>query len=211
MKLYLSSIGVPTPDDLALLLGKPLSTTSVAFIPNANDYYAERPRSVVTKQRVAPLESLGMKVTVIDLRDYSDGAALEKALQPYDLIWVTGGNTFLLRDEIRKSGFERIIHGLLNQGKVYGGNSAGALVAGDSIGDIDLDSADPPEFAAELIEEGLHLVPYIIVPHVNNLEFTEVMKTVAKRVDRADKFIELKDSQAVVFDGDEHRIVGATV
>jgi len=210
MKLYLSSIGIPTPDGLAALLGKPLSVTTVAFIPNANDYYAERPRSMVTRQRVAPLESLGMKVTVVDLRDYRDGVALEKALQPYELIWVTGGNTFLLRDEIRKSGFEQIIQGLLNQGKVYGGNSAGALVAGESIGGIDLESADPPEFAEEVIEEGLSLVPYIVVPHVDNAEFTEVMKVVTKRQDRAEKFIELKDSQAVVFDGNEHRVVEAT-
>jgi dipeptidase E len=210
MKLYLSSIGIPTPDDLSALLGKPLCNVSVAFIPNANDYYAERPRSVVTKQRMAPLESLGMKVTVIDLRDYREGVVLEKTLQSFDLIWVTGGNTFLLRDEIRKSGFEQIIQDLLRQGKVYGGNSAGALVAGDSIGNIDLESADPPEFATEVIEEGLHLVSYIIVPHVDNPEFTDVMKTVAKRTDRADKFIELKDSQAVVFDDGEHRIVEAT-
>jgi dipeptidase E len=211
MKLYLSSIGIPTPDDLSQLLGKPLAGTKVAFIPNANDYYSERARSAVTSQRVAPFGSLGMDVTLVDLRDYRDSVTLEKSLQPYELIWVTGGNTFILRDEIRKSGFEQIIKDLLNNGKIYGGNSAGALVAGTSIGGINLESADPPEFAEEVIEEGLHLVPYIVVPHVDNPEFAEVMETIRQRPDRAEKFIELKDSQAVVFDGTKHKIVGTAV
>jgi len=210
MKLYLSSIGIPTPDDLSELLDKPLTEVTVAFIPNANDYYAERAWSVVTSQRVTPLEALGMKVTVVDLRNYHDGAVLEKTLQRYDLIWVTGGNTFLLREEMRKSGFEQVVKGLLNNGKVYGGNSAGALVAGESIGGINLESSDPPEYAEEVIEDGLGLVPYIVVPHVDNSEFSEVMKVVAQWPDRAKKLIELKDSQAVIFDGDKHRVVEAT-
>lgn len=40
---------------------------------------------------------------------------------------------------------------------------------------------------------------------------TEVMRVVKQHQDRAGKLIELKDSQAVVFDGDAHQIDEYTV
>lgn len=206
MKLYLSSIDVPTPNDLADLLGKPLSKISVALIPNAKDYYVERPRSFVINERIALFKSLGMEVTAVDLRDYSDAATLKEVLAPFDLIWAMGGNTFMLRYEMQRSGFEDIIQDLLSKGAVYGGDSAGALVAGSSLGGINLEAADEPEFAEKVIEDGLNLVPYVIVPHTDNPEFSAVMETVEARSDQ-DKIIKLKDSQAVIFNGGVQKLV----
>ena len=62
--------------------------------------------------------------------------------------------------------------------------------------------------AEKVVEDGLNLVPYIIVPHVDNAEFNEVMKVVEARPDQ-DRIIRLKDSQAVIFDDNDHRIVEA--
>lgn len=184
-----------------------MSQTSVAFIPNAKDYFVQRARDYVLGERIQSFKALGLEVTSVDLRDFSNGASLKSHLAEHDLIWVMSGNTFMLRYEMRRSGFEAIIGDLLSAGIVYGGDSAGALVAGESIGGINLESADTPEFAEEVIEDGLGLVPYVIVPHVDNPEFAEVMKVVEQRPDRAEKLIELKDSQAVVFDDYRHRIV----
>ncbi len=208
MKLYLSSIDIPTPDDLVELLGKSLSGTTVALIPNAKDYYVERAWNFVIGQRIKLFESLGMTVTTVDLRKYNDGAVLEGVLASQDLIWAMGGNTFILRYEMRRSGFEEVIQQLLKKGIVYGGDSAGALVAGISIGGLNIESADEPQFAEKVIEDGLGFAPYIIVPHVDNAEFEEVMKTVEARPDQ-DKIIKLKDSQAVIFNNSNYRIANA--
>jgi len=97
MKLYLSSIDIPTPDKLAELVGKRLDNTSVAVIPNAQDYYSERARRFKNEEFAKTLESLGLKVSTVDLRDYSDSTVLKKELGGYDLIWARGGNTFCLR------------------------------------------------------------------------------------------------------------------
>ncbi len=208
MKLYLSSIDIPTPDDLAELIGKPLADVSVALVPNAKDYYSDRARNFIIDKRVALFESLGMKVTVVDLREFDDSASLKQTLSRYDLIWAGGGNTFMLRYEMRRSGFESIIQELLKNGIVYGGDSAGALVAGASLGGINLEAADEPEFAEEVIEEGLKLAPYTIIPHVDNAEFNEVMVAVEARADQ-DKLIKLKDSQAVIFNDNDFEIIDA--
>lgn len=207
MKLYLSSIDIPTPQDLADLLGKPFGDVRVAIIPNAKDYYAERARDYKVNHYIRLFETLGCSATVFDLRDFDDAQVLLEQLSDNDLIWVTGGNTFCLRYEMRESGFDRIIADLVSRGRVYGGDSAGALVAGVSIAGIE--SADEPEFAEEVINEGLSLVPYTVLPHADNPEFAEAVATVRKLVQDPDTLIELKDSQAVVFDGEGHRIVEA--
>jgi dipeptidase E len=208
MKLYLSSTDIPTPNDLAELLGKPLAETTVALIPNVKDYYAGRAWKFTIDQRVALFEALGMKVEVVNLREYDNGGTLKERFKPYDLIWAMGGNTFMLRYQMQRSGFDNVIKELLESNIVYGGDSAGALVAGTSIGGINLESSDEPEFAEKVIEDGLDLVPYIIVPHIDDAEFAEVMPVVNARPDQ-DKIIRLKNSQAVIFNKGDYKIVEA--
>lgn len=207
MKLYLSSIDVPTPDDLAKLLGRSLGDTKVAVIPNAQDYYSERARSFTNRAFATEMESLGLKVETVDLRDYSDGSTLKTKLEGFDLIWARGGNTFCLRYEMRRSGFDDILNDLLESGIVYGGDSAGALVAGMSIGGIE--SADIPEFSVEVIKEGLNIVPYVVLPHVGNHEFAQAVATVKELHKSKREVIELKDNEAVIFEGNKHWIVTA--
>jgi len=202
MKLYLSSIRIPAPDDLAKLLGKPLSGTSVALIPNAKDFYSKRPRDFVVGDLVSYMEQLGLKVDIVDLRDYDDAETLKEKLIGYDLMWAMGGNTYMLRYEMQRSGFDGIIRDLLDAGVVYGGDSAGALVAGPSIAGVEL--ADEPAFAESVIKDGMGLVPFVVMPHIDNPEFAEIMPIVRGL---HKNMIELKDSQVVIFDGDKHWVV----
>jgi dipeptidase E len=205
MKLYLSSIGIPTPEDLVSLLGKPLDHASAVLIPNAKDYYSERAWNVKVNGAATYMKDLGFKVTIADLRLYIDAATLKEDLQGHDLIWGLGGNTFVLRYEMRRSGFDKIIVDLLKQGVVYGGESAGALVAGLSIAGIE--SADNPAFTAEVITEGLGFVPYVVLPHTDNPEFGDVIPTVRDLQEGKRDIIGLKDNQAIIFEDSKHEIV----
>ena len=204
MKLYLSSIRIPTPEDLSELIGKSLDSVTVALIPNAKDYYSKRPRDFVVNDLVNYMRQLGLKVSVIDLREYDDSGRLKATLIDYDLVWAMGGNTYMLRYEMQRSGFDRIIRHLLDQGVVYGGDSAGALVAGSSIAGVEL--ADEPAFAEEVIKDGVNIVPFVVMPHVDNPEFADVMPVVREL---HKDMIELKDSQAVIFEGDKYWVVEA--
>lgn len=208
MKLYLSSIRIPAPEELAALLGKPLDTATAALIPNAKDYYSKRAWEFTINSRMDYMRSLGLNVEAVDLKDYSEGSRLSDKLSKYDLIWAMGGNTFMLRYEMKRSGFDEIIQGLLNQGVVYGGDSAGALVAGLSINGIE--AADEPEFAEEVIDNGMGIVPLSILPHADNPEFLEIVPTFRK-LHQDEEVIELKDSQAVIFENGTHRIVNGQV
>ena len=51
-----------------------------------------------------------------------------------DVIWVNGGNTFYLLDVARKTGFMEIVDDLVrNKGVIYGGTSAGSILASSTI------------------------------------------------------------------------------
>jgi len=207
MKLYLSSYRIPTPDDLSFLLGKPLNEVSVALIPNAKDYYSELAWKFKVNDIVTYMEQFGLHVVIVDLREYSNASMLRDKLADFDLIWAMGGNTFVLRYEMKRSGFDKIIGELLSRGIVYGGDSAGALVVGLSLAGIE--KADQPEFAKEIIKDGIGLVKAHILPHVDNPEFMEITP-IFKDLHKTDEIIELKDSQAVVFDGDKRYIATAS-
>lgn len=191
MKLYLSSYRIPTPDALADLVGKPLNEIHMAVIPNAKDYYAERAWNYKVNDFVVFASNLGMKPTVVDLRKTPDFTG-------YDLIWAIGGNTFCLRYEMQRSGFDNAIRPLLEKGVVYGGDSAGAIVAGVSLKGVE--HGDEPQFAENIITEGLGLINYAIIPHVDSPGFADVAVKMQEIQEKAgNNYIILNDSQAAVF------------
>lgn len=108
---------------------------------------------------------------------------------------------------MKRSGFKKIIRELLDEGVVYRGDSAGALVAGMSIAGIE--SADKPQFAEEVINDGLKLVPFLFLLHVDSPEYAHVIPVFKNLHQSSDAIIELKDSQAFIVDGDLYRIVTA--
>lgn len=212
MKLYLSSIRVPTPKEFAELFDKPLKEVKMALITNAKDYYAGLAWEYKVSKCADFFKDMGISITLLDLREFEmeDVGTLKNILAGQDIVWAMGGNTFILRYEMQRSGFDTIISELLDNGLIYGGDSAGALVAGTTIAGIGVELVDHPEFTEKVIPEGLSLVPYVVMPHVDNPEFAEVMDTARTATDPA-TFIELKDSQAAIFIDGDYRIVEGSV
>ena len=78
-------------------------------------------------------------------------------------MWLTGGNTFQLNWAIRQSGFNTIIHDLVNDALVYGGESAGVVVAGKTLHGVE--NLDDPRDAAVAIWDELGLVSFSLILH----------------------------------------------
>lgn len=196
MKLYLTSYRIPTPNELFALLPKPPIECRVAIIPNAKDYKLPQDRAESIDELIYDLAKFGFATTVVDLREYDDPDRLKEALQPFELLWIAGGNSFMLRSEMRLSGFEAIVRELLEEGRVYAGESAGAIVAGTSLEEASI--ADEPDMADEYITEGLGLVDKIIAPHADSPDFVEYINHMKKRYGDDPRVIYLKDNQALV-------------
>lgn len=207
MKLYLSSYRIPAPQPLFELVGKPGIDIRTALIPNAKDYYSLRVQNYKINQILDYQQEQGLaRADVVDLRDYRDQDMLHRQLLNYDLLWAVGGNTFCLRQEMRRSGLDVLLPYLTAKGVVYGGDSAGALVVGRSLRGIE--SADIPDFTEDVIHEGVGLVDKVILPHADNEFFTEANQQ-TRDLFAPEDMIELKDSQALIQDGDRQTIVTA--
>lgn len=171
MRLYLSSYRVgERAGSLLALLG---NGKRAALIENALDLYSEEAREMHRREVYDPaaeLSSLGISSTRLDLRRFfGRPEALAAELTNYDLVWVVGGNTFVLRRAMKASGFDDVIIGMLDRDEiVYGGFGAGAAVAAPGLRGMQLfdDEAEVPcGYDAETVWDGLGLIDHSIVPH----------------------------------------------
>ena len=207
MKLFLSSTSIP--DELVALfvelVGKELNDISFALIENAADPYGENVGFVLETR--ATLQSLGMQLDLIDLNQYKNKTdELNERLSNFDVIWFGGGNTYYLRWLMSKTGFDTIVKSLLEKGVVYGGGSAGAIVASTTLKYFDL--VDDPNISPEKMYSGLNLTDLVIIPHWGTekiqTKLTEIQTRYAK--DNIET-IPISDNQAVIVNGEKWAIL----
>jgi dipeptidase E len=141
----------------------PTAPRRIAFIITAGNIYDETPW--IENDRKS-LEGLGYTINDIDFEDYPDAAKLRVALADSDIIFVAGGNTTYLNEYAQRSGFSKLVHDLLDEGKIYIGSSAGSILAGPSVAPFA--EEDAQELPAGFIVHNptcLNLVPYVVLPH----------------------------------------------
>ncbi|WP_267550885.1 Type 1 glutamine amidotransferase-like domain-containing protein [Rhizobium rhizogenes] len=180
----------------------------VGIIANALDFIADDARQRYEEAVYSPLRELsdlGAEPEYLDLRQYfGNPSALEQALKDIDLVWVLGGNAFLLRRAMRQSGFDDLISRLLREDSiVYGGFSAGAVVATRTLKGIDI-MDDPHELAEgyepSVLWEGLGLIEFSIVPHYrsNHGEAEMAERAATYFREQALPFQALRDGDAIL-------------
>jgi dipeptidase E len=122
VRLYLSSFRMGDhPEHLTALVGDDSRHTVV--IANAIDDAPEDVRRAgVERERVA-LGELGFDAAELDLRNYfDDEQRLRQELAGAALAWLRGGNVFMLRYAMRRSGGDTVFRDLLaSDALVYGG------------------------------------------------------------------------------------------
>jgi dipeptidase E len=218
MRLYLSSFGLGICPER--LVGLVKGNYRTAVILNAYDHHPEPSRLVRHSKEVAALESLGFSTFELDLRHYfgnrDEGSNLASVLDGCGLVWVRGGNTFVLRRAMRASGFDRLITALLKQDAlVYGGYSAGVSVLTPSLRGVELVDdpiVEPAGYKPGLIWEGLGILPYAVAPHYrcSHPESDDAGRYVQYCIDHHLLFKALTDGEVIVIDGELDEVVGLT-
>lgn len=141
----------------------------LTFIPTAAEV-EEGDLSWLDADRQALVDA-GFQVADFTLTNKSSDE-VSAMLSETDFFFVSGGNTFYLLQEMKKSGFDSLIKPYLENGGVYGGTSAGSVVVGTDISPISLldDPADAPELTSYA---GLGLVDMLIFPHWGSDHFAK--------------------------------------
>lgn len=180
MTLFLSSLP-PNYEQLitlAQVVGRDAGVTKVALIENASDIYAEEKKRSWAYEDRNNFQAFGFDVDIVDLEDYRLGKkGLLERLNEADIIWLTGGNVYYLRWILRQTRADIMIVGLVNQGKIYGGDSAGAVIAGPTLSHFQ--SVDDPSKAPEVILDGLALTNTVAIPHWDNEKYATEIKAIA--------------------------------
>ncbi len=213
MRLYLSSYKFGNfTDELVKLVG---NNKKVAIIGNSRDWSEDRERAAKgLQEQIKTLELLGFSAEELDLRKYfSKREELKKYLFQFGLVWVLGGNTFVLKRAYEQSGFNLIIKEMLVKDEiVYGGYSAGVVILSPSMKGLEIvddPNIVPEGYAPEFSWDGLGLVNYSIAVHYRSDHPESAL--VEKEVEYLEKnkipYKTLKDGEVIVINGFEEHLL----
>lgn len=122
--------------------------------------------------------AIGAQLLELDLCTASSGE-LAKQLASCDLIYISGGNTFSLLQELRRSGAGAVIASLVQAGVPYVGESAGAAIVSPDIAYMaQLDERSAAPLLADT--QDLGLVPVYPLLHWGNAPFKEAGEAVVQ-------------------------------
>ena len=206
MKFYLSSykLGGET-ERLAKLFPE---NRKAAYISNAGDSFTNSERKRRWEESdIEDLSKLGLEVEHLDLREYfGKRDKLRTKTSEFGVIWVSGGNLFVLRQAFRLSGFDEIVNELARRRDIlYGGYSAGVCVLAPTLRGIDIMddlSAKPYGEQYETIWNGLGLINYSIVPHYksDHPESEAASRVVEFMVENKMPFKALRDGEVIIIE-----------
>lgn len=197
MKLLLTSSGINNraiAAALAEMVGKPASECKVGFIPTAVNAQAGNKDWYINQF----INFWRRGYNWIDVIEPSVAPDWRERLSEVDIVFVSGGNTFFLLDQARKSGFDDWLKQELKD-KVYIGASAGSLFATPTIAGAMTDDADDNVTGIKDLT-AMELVDFEFMPHVGNGIKPSSVEAYAKTT--ANKLYAADDQTAVkVVDG----------
>lgn len=207
MKFYLSSYKVGNETDkLKTLI--PANNKKTAYISNALDFSNDAERRKQSEQSdIEQLKPFGLDVELFDLRDYfGKKTELEKKIAEFGVIWVRGGNCFVLRQAMKLSRLDDILKDLLKKEDIlYGGYSAGVCVLAPTLKGMELvddPNVKPYDTQKETIWDGVGILDYTIVPHYksDHPESRKVDETVEYMEKNKIPFKPLKDGEVIIIE-----------
>ncbi|MBO6183616.1 MAG: Type 1 glutamine amidotransferase-like domain-containing protein [Chryseobacterium sp.] len=205
MKFYLSSYKFG--NDYTQILNMLPKGAKIGHINNSRDWLGvnEENKQKALKDEMEFLEILGFQCEHLDLKEYFGREKdLKIKLDSLKGIWVCGGNTFVLRQAMRLSGFDNIFKDLQkDENFFWGGYSAGICILCDSLKYIDyVDDANnfPYIGITEPIYEGLGIFDYALLPHYksDHEESEMIDKEVERCINNKWLFKALKDGEIII-------------
>ncbi len=197
MKLFLcshfSSVGN--------LIKEELDNKKIAFIPTASIHegytgYVGSARKLFKK--------LGATVTEIDISKevYS---TIKSVFEDADIIYFTGGNSFFLIDQLRKTGTDELLKKELTNGKLMIGESAGAIICAPTIKYIEQMDEKPEDYSQE-DDMGLNLIDFYVLPHYLTAPFKKVTEKIMTEFSNLN-ICPINNHQAIVVDGKDSKVI----
>ncbi|UTC43114.1 Type 1 glutamine amidotransferase-like domain-containing protein [Treponema sp. OMZ 857] len=154
---------------VGVLLKDHIAEKRVAFIPTASIH--EGYTGYVGSARTL-FKKLGAELIEIEIST-ANASDITQVFDTADIIYFTGGNAFFLIDQLRKTGTDTLLKQQLEKGKLFIGESAGAIVCAPELSYIE--KMDPiPEDYSQSDYAGLGLINFYVLPHYLTAPFKKV-------------------------------------
>jgi len=174
------------------------SGKTVTFIPTASIYEEVNFYVGLGKQA---LEQMGLIVDVLEISTASNDEIVQ-TLRKNHYIYVTGGNTFFLLQELKRSNADQEIIKQIELGKTYIGESAGSMVLSPSVEYVK--EMDDFSAAKELSSyEALSVIDFYPLPHYTNEPFQEVTEKIISMYTGKIHLRPFSNTQAIRIKGDD--------
>lgn len=172
MKLLLTSSGLSKRqigEALQQMVGKAPSDCKVGFIPTAANVEPRNKDWLISQ--FGQLQRYGFyQIDIVDIS--ADGVDWRTRLADVDILWLSGGNTFHLLDQVRKTRFDAWLKDNIDT-KVYVGGSASSILMTPTIAVAGLEPGD--ENTPGLVDlTGLGYVNFEIEPHCDQARLETV-------------------------------------
>jgi dipeptidase E len=210
-KLFLASWFAGSAGLLPDFVGEDLTGKRVVFIPTAGVCYGtsgemREATDFINNLDKEALQNLGLIVEELEVSGQT-AEAVEKSISNADCIFVCGGSTFFLLQELKRKGGDKLISRHIEKGKLYMGTSAGSLIVQK---DIVAEENDDPKLAPDLNGDfsGLGFIDFYLYVHYGRHYFGNDDEAFNKYYAHLD-CIKIDDNQAVTVDGEKVEIVTA--
>ncbi|MCQ4297988.1 Type 1 glutamine amidotransferase-like domain-containing protein [Pseudomonas stutzeri] len=201
MNIFLTSSFAEVVDLFVTFTKGECSGKTVTLIPTAS--LAEEVNSYLIAAKDA-LVKAGMVIDELEVSTATQDEIVSK-LERGDYIYVSGGNTFFLLQELKRSGADTLIAEHVRAGKCYVGESAGSAVLAPSI--EYLQRLDDPSAAPNLdLYASLALVDFYPLPHYGNAPFEEAVEQVLIEYCNTLDLRPFSNNQAIAIAGDHIEI-----
>lgn len=183
-----------------------LSGKTVTFIPTAALH--ENINFYVESGKMA-LKNLGMIVDELEISKSTIDQISRKIIDN-DYIYVSGGNTFFLLQELKRTGADKIIIEQINLGKPYIGESAGSIILSPNIEYVKY--MDDYKIAKELTTyNALNILDFYPLPHYNSFPFEELVERIILKYESTLPLTPISNSQAILIKGNEFQIIDKSI
>ena len=179
------------------LVGKTVTFIPTAALPDQLDFHIKYSKEL--------LSEMGFVVDELEISTATHLDIVSK-LENNDYIYVAGGNTFFLLQEMNRTGAGNLIKMQINAGKLFVGESAGAILLSPHI--TYSKETDNPLAAPQLnTYEALNIIDFYPVPHYKNPPLQEAVDMVISKYGAELPLVPFSNSQAILIIGKEMQIV----
>ena len=204
MKLLLTSTGLSHQEiakSFVDMAGNDLRKLKIAFITSAAVTDEEKKYVQKSYDEMVNFGISKDNIQTIDVYIKDKALIIDEA----NVMYVCGGNTFHLMDQLRKTGLGDKVREFVNAGKLYLGVSAGTIVLTPSISIASVEPADLNEVGLTDMH-GLDLVPYEVSVHSPEIVPFESVQIYAKN--SRNRIYAISDKTAIKVSGNDFEIIG---